>query len=159
MVVKESEGSVAMDKYAGKSFCANFVGVRVHALTGEVRVSRVISAVDCGKIMNQKTAQSQVYAAVVWGIGIAQMEEGIMDHRYGRHINNVLAQYHVPVYADVPEIDVILIDKPDLMLDPMGAKEIGEIPLIGFTAAIANAVYHATGKRIRELPIMPSKLV
>ncbi|WP_299762078.1 xanthine dehydrogenase family protein molybdopterin-binding subunit [uncultured Pontibacter sp.] len=158
-VIKESEGNPAMEKYSGKSFCANFVEVRVHALTGEVRVNRVVSAVDCGKVMNQKTAESQVYGSVVWGIGIALMEEGIIDHRYGRHVNNDLAKYYVPVNADVPDIEVVVIDKPDPVLDPMGAKGMGEIPLIGFSAAVANAVYHATGKRIRELPITPEKLV
>ncbi|GAB3527991.1 molybdopterin-dependent oxidoreductase [Pontibacter brevis] len=158
-VIKESEGGPLLDEYSSKSFCANFVEVRVHALTGEVRVNRVVSAVDCGKVMNHKTAESQVYGSVVWGIGIALMEEGKIDHRFGRHVNNDLEKYHVPISADVPEIEVILIDKPDPVVDPMGAKGIGEIPLVGFTAAVANAVYHATGKRIRELPITPAKVV
>ncbi len=158
-VIKESDGGPLLEKYSGKSFCANFVEVRVHSVTGEVRVQRVVSAVDAGKIMNHKTAQSQVYGAVVWGIGIALMEEGLIDHRYGRHVNNDLAEYHVPVHADVPDIEVILIDKEDPVIDPMGAKGIGEIPLVGFTAAIANAVYHATGQRIRNLPITPAKLI
>ncbi|RDV12017.1 xanthine dehydrogenase family protein molybdopterin-binding subunit [Pontibacter diazotrophicus] len=158
-VIKESEGGPLLDEYSSKSFCANFVEVRVHAATGEVRINKVVSAVDAGKIMNYKTAESQVYGSVVWGIGIALMEEGKIDHRFGRHVNNDLEKYHVPISADVPEVDVILINKPDPVVDPMGAKGIGEIPLIGFTAAVANAVYHATGKRIRELPITPAKLV
>jgi xanthine dehydrogenase YagR molybdenum-binding subunit len=156
---KEAEASPAMEQYSGKSFCASFVEVRVHPYTGEVRVNRVVSAVDCGKVMNHKTAQSQVYGAVVWGIGIALMEEALIDHRFGRHVNNDLAKYHVAVQADVPDVEVIMIDRPDPYLDPLGAKGMGEIPLIGFTAAVANAVYHATGKRIYELPITPQKLV
>jgi len=109
--------------------------------------------------MNKKTATNQVYGSVAWGVGIALMEEGILDHRYGRYANNDLANYHVPVNADIPEVDVIFIDKPDPILDPLGAKGLGEIGLVGFSAAIANAVYHATGKRIRDLPITPDKLI
>jgi len=158
-VTKESESGPEQQQYSSKSFCANFVEVRVHAATGEVRVSRVVSVVDAGKIINHKTAESQVYGSVVWGIGLALMEEALLDDRFGRHVNNDLANYHVPVNADIPDIDVVFIDKKDLVIDPMGAKGIGEIPLVGFTAAVANAVYHATGKRIRELPITPDKLI
>ena len=147
------------EKFSGKSFCANFVEVEVHPLTCEVRIKRVVSAVDAGTIINHKTARSQVIGSVVWGIGMALMEEGIIDHRYGRYLNNDLAGYHLPVHADVPDIDVILIDKRDSLIGPLGAKGIGEIPLVGFTAAVANAVYHATGKRIRELPITPDRLI
>jgi xanthine dehydrogenase YagR molybdenum-binding subunit len=82
-----------------------------------------------------------------------------LDHRYGRYTNNNLADYHLPVCADIPDIEVILIDEPDTIIDPIGAKGMGEIGLIGFAAAIANAVYHATGKRIRDLPITPDKLL
>jgi len=159
LVTKESESGPEQEKYSSKSFCANFVEVRVHAATGEVRVNRVVSVVDAGKIVNYKTAKSQVYGSVVWGIGLALMEEAVLDHRFGRHVNNDLANYHVPVNADIPDIEVVLIDKKDSIIDPIGAKGIGEIPLVGFTAAIANAVYHATGKRIRELPITPDKLI
>lgn len=153
-----SKPSPGNAQYSGKSFAAHFVEVLVHPLTGQVRVSRVVSVIDAGKIMNHKTGRSQVLGSVVWGIGIALMEEGIIDHRYGRYINNNLADYHLPVAADMPEIDVHFIDKADPVIDPMGAKGLGEIGLIGFTAAIANAVYHATGKRIRKLPITPDKL-
>jgi len=145
---------------AGKSFCASFVEVRVHAHTREVRVSRVVSAVDAGRIMNHKTAQSQVYGAITWGLGLALMEDAVLDHRFGRITNHDLANYHVPVNADIPtNIDVIFIDKPDNYLDPMGAKGLGEIGIVGFSAAIANAVFHATGKRVRDLPITPDKLL
>jgi len=159
IVTTESKGGPEREKFSGKSFCANFVEVQVNSLTGQVKVTRVVSAVDAGTIINHKTAASQVLGSVVWGIGMALMEEGIIDHRYGRYLNNDLADYHVPVNADVPDVEVILIDKRDPVIDPMGAKGIGEIPLVGFTAAVANAVYHATGKRIRELPITPDKLI
>jgi xanthine dehydrogenase YagR molybdenum-binding subunit len=154
-----SKPGAEKEQYSGKSFCANFVEVQINPLTFETRVTRVVSAVDAGKIMNEKTARSQVYGSVVWGIGLALMEEGIVDHRYGRYVNNNLADYHVPVNADIPEIDVHFIDREDSFLNPLGAKGLGEIALIGFTAAVANAVYHATGKRIRNLPITLDKLL
>jgi len=146
-------------KYSGKSFCANFVEVEVNPLTAEVRVTRVVSVIDAGKIINHKTAHSQVLGSIVWGIGIALMEEGVVDHRYGRYVNKDLSEYHVPVNADIPAIDVHFIDKSDEHIDPIGVKGLGEIGLIGFTAAVANAVYHATGKRIRKLPITMDKLL
>ena len=93
------------------------------------------------------------------GIGMALTEEAIMDHRYGRFVNNNFADYHVPVSADTPHIDTIFIDKPDPIINPMGAKGMGEIALIGFAAAVANAVFHATGKRVRDLPITPDKVI
>ncbi|MDP4252852.1 MAG: xanthine dehydrogenase family protein molybdopterin-binding subunit [Bacteroidota bacterium] len=148
-----------LEKYSGKSFSVHFVEVEVHPLTGQVRVTRVLTAIDAGRVMNHKTAHSQVLGAVTWGIGIALMEQGLIDHRYGRYINNNLADYHVPVHSDMPDIDVFFVDKPDPVLDPMGAKGLGEVGLIGLTAGIANAVFHATGKRIRELPITPDKLI
>ncbi|MCA8829060.1 xanthine dehydrogenase family protein molybdopterin-binding subunit [Hymenobacter pini] len=159
VLTREADKGPEQEQYSGKSFCANFVEVRVHEPTGEVRVSRVVSALDVGRVLNPTTARSQVYGSVTWGIGMALMEEARMDHRFGRYLNNQLAEYHLPVNADVPDIDVIFMDEPDQHLDPMGAKGMGEIGLIGFTAAVANAVYHATGKRIRELPITPDKLV
>jgi xanthine dehydrogenase YagR molybdenum-binding subunit len=159
-VVREAPEVPEKGEKSSKSFGASFVEVRVHAHTGEVRVTRVVSAIDAGRIMNPKTAQSQVYGAITWGIGLALMEDAILDHRFGRVTNHDLANYHVPVQADIPPaIDVLFIDQPDTYLDPMGAKGLGEIGIVGFCAAIANAVYHATGKRVRELPITPDKLV
>ena len=93
------------------------------------------------------------------GIGMALMEEAVTDHRYGRCVNDNFADYHVPVHADVPDIRVIFINKPDPLTNPMGSKGLGEIALIGFAASVANAVYNATGKRIRELPITPDKVI
>jgi xanthine dehydrogenase YagR molybdenum-binding subunit len=87
------------------------------------------------------------------------MEEGVFDHRFGRYVNNNLADYHVPVHADVPHIEALFIDKPDPVVNPIGSKGLGEIAIIGFAAAVANAVYHATGKRIRDLPITPDKVI
>jgi xanthine dehydrogenase YagR molybdenum-binding subunit len=155
----ESKPGSESSKFSGKSFSVNFVEVNVHPTTGVVKVIRVVTVIDAGRIINHKTARSQVIGSVVWGIGIALMEEGIVDHRYGRYVNKNLADYHLPVNADIPQIDVHFIDKADTVIDPMGAKGLGEIGLIGFTAAIANAVYHATGKRIRKLPITPDKLL
>jgi xanthine dehydrogenase YagR molybdenum-binding subunit len=158
-----TEKAPAVDEkgpYSGYSFNASFVEVHVHPLTREVRVARVVSAIDAGRVMNHQTARSQVYGAITWAIGLALMEEAVVDHHFGRVTNHDLANYHVPTNADVPTaIDVLFVDKPDPHLDPMGAKGLGEIGIVGLTAAIANAVYHATGKRIRELPITPDKLL
>ncbi len=159
-VTHESPEVPAQGERSGKSFGASFVEVRVHAHTREVRVSRVVSVIDAGRIMNHKTARSQVYGAITWGLGLALLEDAVLDHRFGRITNHDLANYHVPVNADIPpSIDVIFIDQPDTYLDPMGAKGLGEIGIVGFSAAIANAVFHATGKRVRELPITPDKLI
>ncbi|GAB3579991.1 xanthine dehydrogenase family protein molybdopterin-binding subunit [Hymenobacter daeguensis] len=155
---QKADKSPEMESYSGKSFCASFVEVEVHPLTRAVRVSRVVSVVDAGTVLNAKTARSQVLGSVVWGIGIALMESAQIDHRYGRILNHDLAEYHVPVSADVPEVEVEFINQPDYLLDPVGAKGLGEIGLVGFPAAVANAVYHATGRRVRELPITPDKL-
>jgi len=158
-ITKESKAGPEQTKYSVQCFGASFVEVKVHALTGVIKVSRVTSVIDCGKVINQKTARNQVLGSVAWGIGMALMEEAVMDHRYGRYVNANLADYHVTVNADVPQTDVIFIDKPDYILDPMGAKGLGEIPLVGFAAAVVNAVYNATGKRIRTLPLTPDKLL
>jgi xanthine dehydrogenase YagR molybdenum-binding subunit len=159
LITNESKAGTEAKTHSGKSFCANFVEVLIHPLTGAVKVNRVVTVVDCGKVMNAKTAESQVLGSIIWGIGVALMEEGIIDHRFGGYVNNDLENYHVPVCADVPDIKVKFIDQDDMILDPIGAKGLGEIGMIGFSAAIANAVYHATGKRIRHLPITLDKLI
>ena len=141
------------------SFGAQFVEVRVDEATGEVRVSRVVSAFAAGKILNAKTARSQFLGGIVWGIGLALTEETVRDARSGRVVNNSLTDYHVPVNADVPAIDVIMVDESDPFVNEIGAKGIGEIGITGIGAAIANAVYHATGKRVRDLPITLDKLL
>ncbi|MVT09973.1 xanthine dehydrogenase family protein molybdopterin-binding subunit [Chitinophaga tropicalis] len=158
-VTKESKGGAEQQKYSMYSFSIHFTEVHVHPGTGVVRVKRVVTVADSGRIVSPKTAASQMIGGVTGGIGMALTEEAIIDHRYGRFVNNNLADYHVPVSADVPHIETIFIDKPDPIINPMGSKGMGEIALIGFSAAVANAVYHATGKRIRELPITPDKIL
>ncbi|GAB4024784.1 xanthine dehydrogenase family protein molybdopterin-binding subunit [Spirosoma koreense] len=155
----DSKGGPDLQKYSMYSFSVHFVQVRVHPLTGVVRVARAVSVADSGRIVSPKTAASQMIGGVTGGIGMALTEEAVIDHRFGRFVNNNLADYHVPVHADVPAIETIFIDKPDPHINPMGAKGMGEIALIGFAGAVANAVFNATGKRIRELPITPDKLM
>ncbi len=111
------------------------------------------------KILNPKTARSQVLGGVVWGIGMALEEETMMDHNLGRFMNHNLAEYHVPVNADIYDIEVIFVEEHDDKVNPIGVKGLGEIGIVGTAAAIANAVYHATGKRIRELPITIDKII
>jgi xanthine dehydrogenase YagR molybdenum-binding subunit len=123
-----------------------------------VRVTRVVSAVAAGRIINTKTAASQISGSVVWGIGMALHEEAQTDHAFGRVMNHNLAEYHMPVNRDVGEIDVLFVDEHDDVVNPLGAKGVGEIGVVGVAAAIANAVYHATGRRVRELPITPDKV-
>jgi len=158
-VTKSSKGGAEQEKYSMYSFSIHFAEVRVHPGTGVVRVKRVVTVADSGRIVSPKTAASQMIGGVTGGIGMALTEEAIIDHRFGRFVNNNLADYHVPVSADVPHIETIFIDKPDYIVNPMGSKGMGEIALIGFSAAVANAVYHATGKRVRELPITPDKVI
>ncbi len=140
------------------SFGAQFCEVRVNAITGEVRVSRFLGSFDCGRILNAKTAKSQFRGGIVMGLGLALMEETQFDERNGRIMNPSLAEYHLPVHRDVPEIDVIWTDIADPHA-PMGAHGIGEIGITGVGAAVANAVYNATGRRVRELPITLDKLM
>ena len=124
-----------------------------------LRVVRVVSAVAAGRILNPKLAASQISGAVVGGIGMALHEETLTDHRFGRFMTHNLADYHVPVHADVHAIDVIFVDEEDAAINPLGVKGVGEIGIVGTAAAIANAVYHATGKRVRDLPITLDKLL
>jgi xanthine dehydrogenase YagR molybdenum-binding subunit len=158
-LTQESQGKEDAKKYSSYSFSAHFAQVRVHALTGQIKVAKLVAVVDAGKIVNHKTASSQMIGGAVGGIGMVLTEEAVFDDRYGRYVNGNFADYHVPVNADIPDIEAIFIDKPDPIINPMGTKGIGEISLIGVAAAVANAVYNATGKRIRELPITPDKLI
>jgi xanthine dehydrogenase YagR molybdenum-binding subunit len=146
-------------KYAFNSHSAVFVEVKVDEDLGTVQVSRVVSAVAAGRILNPKTARSQILGGVVWGMGMALQEDSVLDPQFGRFINHDLAGYHVPVHADMPEIEVLFVDESDPVVNPLGVKGVGEIGLVGVAAAIANAVYHATGKRVRELPITLDKLL
>jgi xanthine dehydrogenase YagR molybdenum-binding subunit len=140
------------------SWGAMFCEVRVSAVTGEVRVSRFLGSFDCGRVLNAKTAASQFKGGIIMGLGMALMEETQFDERTGRIMNPSLAEYHVPVHMDVPDIDVIWTDIPDPHA-PMGARGIGEVGITGVAAAIANAIYNATGKRLRDLPMTLDKLM
>jgi xanthine dehydrogenase YagR molybdenum-binding subunit len=147
-----------MQQFSMHSYSALFCEVWVNAVTGETRVKRVLGSFDCGRILNPKTATSQFRGGIIMGIGLALTEEAQFDERTGRFVNASLAEYHVPVHLDVPEIDVVWTGIPDPQ-SPMGARGIGEIGITGVAAAIANAVYNATGKRIRDLPITLDKLL
>jgi xanthine dehydrogenase YagR molybdenum-binding subunit len=140
------------------SHSAIFCEVHVNAVTGETRVSRILGSFDCGRILNPKTAKSQFRGGIIMGLGMALMEETQFDERNGRIMNPSLAEYHIPVHLDVPDIDVIWTDIADPHT-PMGAHGIGEIGITGVAAAVANAVYNATGKRVRDLPITLDKLM
>lgn len=135
------------------SWIAHFVEVRVEPTTKSVRVQRVVSVADCGRVMNRRTAMSQVQGGVVWGIGAALQEAAEVDPRYGFVQNNDLADYVVPVNADIGDITVELLDIPDSLLNASGVKGVGEVAMVGVSAAVANAVFHATGMRVRHLPI------
>jgi xanthine dehydrogenase YagR molybdenum-binding subunit len=158
-VTTSSKGGAERDKYAMYSWSVHFVRVNVHPATGVVKVDKVVCVADSGHIVSPKTARSQIVGGAIGGIGMALMEEVVIDHRYGKVVNNNFADYHIPVNADIPQIEAIFVNKPDPYINPMGAKGMGEIALIGMAGAVANAVYNATGKRIRELPITPDKLI
>lgn len=146
-------------KYRQSSFGANFAEVAVHKVTGEIRVKRMTGVFAAGRILNHKTATSQCYGGMVFGIGSALMEEVIHDKRDGRLCNHDLAEYHVPVNADVPQLEVILVEEDDPYTNPMHIKGIGETAIAGAAAAIANAVYNAVGVRVYDFPITLDKLL
>jgi len=146
------------EKHARNTHSAIFAEVKVDEQLGVIRVTRVVSAVAAGRILNAKTARSQILGSVVMGIGMALHEETLTDHKFGRIVNANIAEYHVPVHADIANIEVIFVDEPDTLINPMGTKGLGEIGIVGVAAAVANAVYHATGKRVRDLPITLDKL-
>lgn len=152
-------GAPNMDKMSFMSFGAHFVEVRWDPGISRLWVSRVVSAIDVGRVINPVTARNQVEGAIVMGIGMALFEATEYDDRNGMPGNNNYAEYAMPVHADQPQIDVVLLDYPDLEFNEFGARGIGEIGITGFAAAVANAVYHATGKRIRDLPIVKEKLM
>jgi len=145
--------------HAHNTHSAIFAEVKVDDQLGVIRVTRIVSAVAAGRILNTKTARSQIMGGVVWGIGMALHEETLVDHNFGRIMNANIAEYHVPVNADVHDIEVIFVDEPDDIVNPLGIKGLGEIGIVGVAAAIANAVFHATGKRVRDLPITLDKLM
>lgn len=147
------------EQYAALAHGAQFVEVKVDPDLGIVRVTRVVEVTACGKILNPLASHSQEIGGVVWGIGMALEEATEIDHRHGRIINANLQHYHVPVNADIHSIETIFVEEEDTVVNPLGVKGMGELGMVGIPAAIANAVFHATGKRVRELPITPEKLL
>jgi xanthine dehydrogenase YagR molybdenum-binding subunit len=151
-------GMISQLRKSRNTHSAIFVEVKVDEQLGVVRVTRVVNAVAAGRIINPKTARSQILGGVVMGIGMALHEETKIDHRLGRIVNHSFAEYHVPANADVEQIDVIFVDEVDPEVTPLGVKGVGEIGIVGTAAAVANAIFHATGKRVRSLPITIDKL-
>jgi xanthine dehydrogenase YagR molybdenum-binding subunit len=154
----EAPRPLEVQKYSMHSYGAQFCEVRVSDVTGETRVTRFVGAFDTGRILNPRTAASQFRGGIIMGLGLALTEETLFDERSGRIMNPSLAEYHVPVHMDIPEIGVLWTDIPDPH-SPLGLHGIGEIGITGVGAAVANAIYNATGKRVRDLPITPDKLL
>lgn len=146
-------------RFSMHAFCAHFIEVRVDTDLGMLRVSRGVTVCGGGRIMNEKTARSQMTGGVVGGIGMALHEETVMDHRMGRIVNASLGEYHVPVNADIPALEAFFVEEQDDHVNALGVKGIGEVSYVGVAAAVANAVFHATGRRVRQLPITLDKLL
>jgi xanthine dehydrogenase YagR molybdenum-binding subunit len=145
--------------YSTATHSAVFVEVQVDEDFGTVRVSRVVSAIAAGRVVNPKLARSQILGGVVWGIGMALHEETQIDHNLGRYMNHSLAEYHIPVNADIGDIDVLFVEENDDIVNALGSKGVGEIGIVGVAAAVANAIYHATGTRVRDFPITLDKVL
>ncbi|MHC5595682.1 MAG: xanthine dehydrogenase family protein molybdopterin-binding subunit [Nostoc sp.] len=157
-VTEESSLNPESKQYAKHSFGAIFVEVAVDELLGEIKVRRCVGVYDAGRILNFKTARSQVLGGITWGIGMALMEKTVMDANQGRIVGANLSDYLIPVHADIPNMEVQFVEEHDPYVNALGTKSLGELPIVGVAAAISNAVYHATAKRIRDLPITPDKL-
>jgi xanthine dehydrogenase YagR molybdenum-binding subunit len=159
------QGHAVMSRGVGRkdvtafAFGAHFVEVRVHSLTGEVRAPRVVSAFAAGTIIDPTTARSQFMGGAIWGLSSALLEATEIDRRTARYVNDSLADYLIPVNADVPSVEIIMAPEVDTRVNPLGIKGIGEIGIVGMNAAVANAVHHATGRRIRDLPIRLEQLL
>jgi xanthine dehydrogenase YagR molybdenum-binding subunit len=153
---EDDEQDTSHSKHA---FGAQFVEVGVDLDTAEVRVRRVLGVFAAGRIVNPKTARSQLIGGMTMGVSMALLEESRLDARFGDYLNHDLAQYHVPVNADLPAIDAVWLDEEDPHVNALGAKGIGEIGIVGTAAAVANALYDATGIRLRELPVTPDRLI
>jgi xanthine dehydrogenase YagR molybdenum-binding subunit len=159
VTVTTSDEVKALSKRSRHAFGAQFVEVRVDTASGEVRLPRVLGVFGVGRVLNPKTARSQLIGGMTMGLGMALHEESVMDRAFGDYLNHDFAQYHVPACADIQDIDAAWVDEDDDELNPMGSKGIGEIGIVGTAAAVANAVFHATGTRVRDLPIRLDRLV
>lgn len=159
----EADGKVApgedRGKYSQHSYGAQFAEVHVDRDTGEVRVQRLLGVFSAGRILNRKTARSQLLGGMVWGVSYALLEELMLDERYGAFMNRDFAEYHLAVNRDIPEVEIHFREQPDMRSNPLGSKGIGELSISGAGAAVANAVYHATGVRVRDFPITLDKLL
>ena len=147
------------DTFSSHSWGAIFAEVAVDADTHMVQVRRMVGTYDIGTLINAKTGTNQLIGGVVWGVSMALHEETLIDPTYGRTVNENFAEYHVPVNADIHEIDVTAVGIPDYKFNPLGSRGIGEIGITGAAAAISNAIYNATGKRVRDLPITLDKIM
>jgi xanthine dehydrogenase YagR molybdenum-binding subunit len=148
-----------VEEYSSHSFNANFAEVWVDELTGMVRVPRFVAVTAAGNILNPKTSRSQIIGGVIWGIGMALTEEAIVEPTHGNFITRSFADYHIPANLDIGEIETIFVNEEDRVVNKMGVKGIGEVGIVGVAGAVANAIFNATGKRVRELPITPDKLL
>ena len=151
--------AIKQRKYTRATHSAVFCEVKVDEEFGTVRVTRVVSAIAAGRIINAKTARSQAVGSVVWGISQALHEETHSDHRLGRFMNHNFAEYHIAVNADIHDIDVIFVQEDDRIVSRLGAKGVGEIGIVGVSAAVSNAIFHATGRRVRNTPMTPDKVM
>jgi xanthine dehydrogenase YagR molybdenum-binding subunit len=154
-----AEPSESRDSMSSQSWGAVFAEVAVDKDTHMVKVRRVVATYDIGTLLNRKTGISQLMGGIVWGVSFALHEEAQIDPVYGRVVNESLAEYHVPVNADIGTLDITVLNIPDLKFNPVGSRGIGEIGITGTAAAVANAIYNATGQRVREYPITPDKLM
>ncbi len=154
-----AEPSESRDSMTANSWGAVFAEVAVDKDTHMVKVRRVVATYDIGTLLNDKTGLNQLMGGITWGVSFALCEEAHIDPVYGRVVNESLAEYHVPVHADIGTMDVTVLNIPDLKFNPVGSRGIGEIGITGAAAAVANAIYNATGKRIREYPIRPDKIM
>jgi xanthine dehydrogenase YagR molybdenum-binding subunit len=156
---KVGPSALQAKKYISYTHSAVFAEVRVDEELGIVRIPKIACAAAAGRILNPKTARSQILGGVVMGVGMALHEEAMTDHRFGKIMNHNLAEYHIPAHADIADIEVMFVDEQDDKVSPLGVKGLGEIGIVGTAAAVANAIFHATGKRVRDIPITLDKLI
>jgi xanthine dehydrogenase YagR molybdenum-binding subunit len=153
------EGNAEAQELSMHAFGAKYAEVRVNEDTGEVRVPRPLGVFSVGRVINPKTARSQLVGGMTWGLSMALYEQSVLDPSFGDFVNHDLAGYRIPTWADVGRVEASWIEEADQHVNPMGAKGLGEVGIVGTAAAIANAIYHATGTRVRDLPITPDKVL